>query len=109
MEKAIENKIRYHKLYDLYGSLLTEKQRSAFEYYYLDDYSLSEIASLLNVSRNAVYEQINIATAYLEEYESKLNLLIKTEKTVSILEKMKRLSKDSDALLNLIQELEKME
>jgi len=109
MENTIEKKIRYHHLYDIYGVLLTEKQKTAFEYYYMDDYSLSEIASLLDVSRNAVYEQITIATNYLEEYESKLGLLKKSQKTKILLEQYKISAKNSKDVLDLIQEIEKLE
>jgi len=109
MEKALEDKIRYHHLFDIYGVLLTGKQKQAFEYHYLDDYSLSEIASLLNVSRNAVYEQITIATNYLDEYESKLGLLAKSEKSTKIIEQLKALNNLNPEMEKLIQELEKLE
>lgn len=109
MDKDLDKKIRIHQLYDLYGALLTEKQKTAFEYYYLDDYSLSEIAEILKVSRNAIHEQISIATAYLEDYEVKLGLLSNREKLSKILEKYKKISNHNDELKALIHELEIME
>lgn len=109
MEKVIEKKIRFHQLYDIYGKLLTDKQKTAFEYYYLDDYSLSEIAEILKVSRNAVYEQINIATAYLEEYEQKLNILSTREKMHKLIEKYKKNQNQDELLKSLINDLETME
>lgn len=109
MEKVIEKKIRFHQLYDIYGKLLTDKQKTAFEYYYLDDYSLSEIAEILKVSRNAVYEQINIATSYLDEYEQKLNILNNREKMHKLIEKYKKNQNQDPLLKSLINDLETME
>ena len=109
MDKELDKKIRIHQLYDLYSSLLTEKQKTAIEYYYLDDYSLSEIAEILKVSRNAIHEQITIATTYLEEYETKLGLLNNQEKLAKLIEKYQKLSGQNDTLKALLKELEMME
>lgn len=43
---------------DCYSDLLTEKQQTYLEYYYQEDYSLSEIAQILDVSRNAVFDNL---------------------------------------------------
>ena len=43
--------------------------------YYLDDYSLGEIAEEYDVSRQAVYDNIKRTEAMLEEYEEKLYYL----------------------------------
>ena len=48
-------------LYDYYKGLLTSKQQEYFEMYYFNDYSLGEIAAYLNISRNAVFDQIKKA------------------------------------------------
>ncbi len=109
MDKDLEKKIRIHQLYDLYGKLLTEKQKTAFEYYYLDDYSLSEIADILHVSRNAIHEQITTVTTYLEDYELKLELLGKQEKQAKLIEKYKKNPEKNAILMAFIQELEMME
>jgi predicted DNA-binding protein YlxM (UPF0122 family) len=109
MEKTIESKIRYHQLYDCYGTLLTEKQKTAFEYYYLDDYSLSEIAELLSVSRNAVYEQITIATNYLDDYESKLHLLEKNQLIESLINSVRELDSLPKELEPILKKLETWE
>lgn len=76
----IKEKMKINSLYDIYGGLLTEKQREYFEYYYLKDYSLSEISELLGVSRNAVHMQLKNAVHYLENYENKLNILKNKER-----------------------------
>lgn len=66
---------RIAQLYDLYGSLLTPKQRDAVRLYYEQDLSLGEIASECMVSRQAVYDLLRRAEAALEKYEQKLGLL----------------------------------
>ncbi|GAA3323514.1 hypothetical protein GCM10020331_047700 [Ectobacillus funiculus] len=63
-----------------YQSLLTAKQRSYMSLYYLDDYSLGEIAQEFEVSRQAVYDNIKRTEAMLEEYEAKLLLFEKFQK-----------------------------
>ena len=60
---------------DFYGGLLTEKQSEILDSYYNEDYSLSEIAKGLNISRQAAHDAIRIGTQVLLEYEKKLNLV----------------------------------
>jgi uncharacterized protein len=73
----LEKTTRINYLYDFYQSLLTEKQKSYMSLYYLDDYSLGEIADEYEVSRQAVYDNIKRTEAMLEEYEAKLLLFQK--------------------------------
>ncbi len=62
-------------LLDYYGTLLTDKQREAVEYYYNDDLSLGEIAENLNISRQGVRDSIKRGELVLFEAEEKLGLL----------------------------------
>ena len=80
----------YNELFDLYGELLTEKQRSYFKDYYFDNLSFSEIANNNQVSRNNAFQQIHIITSKLVEYEEKLHLKSKKDKIYEILEKAPR-------------------
>ena len=64
-------------LYDYYGELFNDKQKRYFEDYYFSNLSLGEIAENYNVSRNAVYKQIQITINKLKEYEEKLQLFEK--------------------------------
>ncbi len=84
----LQNIIRLNELYDIYGELLTEKQRTYYEYYYLKDYSLSEISEILKVSRNAVHMQLKNVVNHLENYEDKLKILDKKEKISNIIKKI---------------------
>ncbi len=70
----LEKKEQLNQLYDLYSSLLTEKQMLYFEHYYREDYSLHEIAELYQVSRNAVFDQLKKVEEHLLSYEEKLKL-----------------------------------
>lgn len=64
-------------LYDFYGQLLTEKQRSAIELYHLEDLSLNEIASMWDCSRQGVRDLIKRTENILNDYEKKLGLVKK--------------------------------
>jgi hypothetical protein len=84
----MEDVIYYNNLYDLYGKLLTEKQREYFEDYYFNNLSFSEMAENYDVSRNAVFKQIHIVVDKLIEYEEKLELFKKKNKLVEISKKI---------------------
>ena len=64
-------------LLDLYGDMLTEKQRDFLGYYYNDDLSLSEIAENEGITRQGVRDAIKRAEAQLFDMESKLKLASK--------------------------------
>ena len=97
----MEDIVYYNNLYDLYGSLLTDKQRKYFEDYYFNNLSFSEMADTYKVSRNAVFKQIHIVTDKLEEYEKKLGLLDKNNKIIKLIEKVsdKKLKEELEKLL----------
>ena len=54
MEKFVEQTL----LYDFYGELLTERQQQVYESVVLEDYSLSEVAEDLGISRQGVHDMI---------------------------------------------------
>jgi predicted DNA-binding protein YlxM (UPF0122 family) len=66
-------------LYDIYSNLLSEKEKESFEYYYLDDLSLSEIAEIMHTSRQGARDNIVRAEKSLLNYEEKLGLKKKNE------------------------------
>lgn len=76
----MEDIIYYNELYDLYGELLTDKQKEYFENYYFNNFSLSEMAENYDVSRNAIHKQLKIVVEKLEDYESKMQLYKKMKK-----------------------------
>ncbi|WP_370621854.1 putative DNA-binding protein [Bacillus sp. JCM 19034] len=99
-------------LFDFYQSLLTQKQRKYMSLYYLDDFSLGEIAEEFHVSRQAVYDNIKRTEAMLEEYENKLKLLIKFEQRKTIMTKLREaIHQDAtpEEVLSLLDSLEKLD
>lgn len=79
-----------NNLLDFYEVLLTEKQQKVMDYYYREDYSLSEISELLNISRAAILDNIKRSEKILKDYESKLKLVEKFMIRNSIYEEMLR-------------------
>ena len=71
----IEKMIRIGRLYDVYGELLTERQRKCLDLHYMQDLSLGEIAAELGVSRQAINDILHRTEESLEQYEEKLKLL----------------------------------
>lgn len=99
----IEKTTRMNFLFDFYQALLTDKQRSYMQLYYLDDLSLGEIAEEYDISRQAVYDNIRRTEAMLEEYEEKLNLFTKFEKRQETIEQLLLLAKDQSSEESLVQ------
>lgn len=85
----MEEVFYYNELYDLYKSLLTDKQREYFEGYYFNNLSLQELADDFDVSRNAVFKQLHNAVDKLLEYESKLHLYERKNKILKIIDNTK--------------------
>ncbi|KAB7708026.1 putative DNA-binding protein [Bacillus aerolatus] len=103
----LEKTTRMNYLYDFYHSLLTNKQRSYMSLYYLDDFSLGEIAEEYEVSRQAVYDNIKRTEAMLEEYESKLLLFKKFQERSHLLKQLKISASNEE--LSIIESLEKLD
>lgn len=78
--------IYFNELYDIYGKLLTEKQREYFEDYYFNNLSFSELAENYNVSRNAVFKQLKITKEKLLEFDNALKLYEKKKKIIDIID-----------------------
>ena len=93
---------------DYYSGLLTEYQSQLISMYYDEDLSLLEIADRLSISPQGVRDALKRAEKTLEELEAKLHLVEKSEKTKSLLEKLKirvdnEDKKEIDEVLNLLE------
>ena len=78
-EEIFQQRMRLGRLFDIYGGLLTEKQRTSLGLYFYDDLSLSEISEELGVSRQAVHDLLKRVEQILERYETTLGVLTKEE------------------------------
>ncbi len=95
MEKKVEISI----LWQIYGKMLTDKQYEYIDYYYNKDLSLSEIAEINEITRQAVRDIIKKGERKLFEFEEKLLFMKKTinqEKQIEhILLNLNKIQKDS--------------
>ena len=106
MEK--EDKLYISKYNDYYGSMLTKYQSQLISMYYDEDLSLLEMADRLSISPQGVRDALKRAEKTLEELEAKLHLVQKSEKTKSLLLKIKdKVSDDNkkeiDEVLDLLE------
>ena len=68
----LEEKTKFVDLLDLYGCMLTEKQREITRLYYDEDLTLAEIGENLSISRQGVYDALSRCKRTLEDFEEKL-------------------------------------
>lgn len=78
-------------LFDFYGELLTEHQRSIYRDAVYHDLSLGEIAEERGITRQGVHDLIRRCDRLLQDYEGKLHLVerfARARKTVGEIEKL---------------------
>lgn len=95
MEKIVKQGL----LYDFYGELLTPHQKSVYEALVYNDYTISEIATEFQVSRQAASDLIKRINKILESYEEKLKLVEKFSNIKSIILSLDKLSEDEKNLI----------
>ncbi|EPE61647.1 putative helix-turn-helix family protein [Exiguobacterium sp. S17] len=106
---SLEKTNRMNYLFDFYQALLTPKQRNYMSLYYLDDYSLGEIAEEFEVSRQAVYDNIKRTEAMLEQYEEKLALFEKFEQRQLLFQTLRRQVEQLPDVMETVSALENLE
>lgn len=105
------DRFRIAQLLDLYGGLLTPGQRKATELYFLEDWSLAEIAEEMEITRQGVRNHLLKAEKTLNDTEEKLNCLKRYENQSETLRKAERIaaqlpeSTEKNALLALLADL----
>lgn len=87
-------------LYDYYGELFNDKQRSYFEDYYFNNLSLGEISDNIGISRNAIHKVIKNMEEKLVFYEDKLQLYRKNNLIKDIIKDV-----NDDYIKNKLKEL----
>ena len=104
----LEEKLRIIKLFDVYGGFLTERQRQIMEDYYINDNSLSEIAEVDSISKQAIHDSVKKSIKALEKSEEEIGLIKKTEKIKTELLEMlknKKITKQCcDKILEILEE-----
>lgn len=103
--KEIEEFVKYSILFEAYKSLFTGKQRVYLEAFLEEDNSFTEIAQAMNVSRQAVFDNINKACKKLDFYEKNLGLVKLSENYLNMLKELKKdFSKEHlDKLINKLE------
>ena len=72
-----EKNMKFPLLLDIYGVLLSDKKREIVEYYYNEDYSLSEISEITGISRQGVRDSIKKSEEEIYSLEEKLGIAAK--------------------------------
>lgn len=83
-------------LFDVYGCLLTEKQQQTLALTYNEDLSLGEIASMLGISRQAVFDSIRRSEELLQSYDEKLGLIRRNAEERELCRKLAAAEKSAD-------------
>ena len=95
----MEKHIVVSMLWQIYGKLLTKKQYDVLNDYYNNDLSLSEIAENLEITRQAVRDNLKKGENKLLEYEKKLGIMKKTmeqEETIAaIISEVEKITENS--------------
>ena len=92
MEKIVEQGL----LYDFYGELLTEHQKSIYEAAVYEDMSLTEIADEHGISKQGVHDLIKRCTKTLQSYEDKLHMIRRFEAIKFSAEELLKVSNSAD-------------
>lgn len=71
---SLEKILKKGELLDLYGKLLTQRQRECLELYYNKNLTLAEIADYFHISRQAVHDAMRHGEEQLSLYEETLHL-----------------------------------
>ena len=90
-------------LFDAYQNLLTDIQRNTFIKYFLEDYSLSEVAELTNISKASVSDNLRHIEKKLINLEDKLHFVEKNEELNKIIVRL-----EEDGQSELASEIKKI-
>lgn len=93
---SVEELLEQSLLYDFYGELLTEHQQKIYEAAFFENYSLSEIAEDVGISRQGVHDLLRRCDKQLRAYEQKLHLV----------ERFTRMRGDVEQIMDCVDELD---
>ena len=72
--------MRYCLLLDFYGEVLSDNQREMMDLYYNEDFSLSEIADEIGITRQGVRDAVRRAEESLDSLEEKLGMIARFDR-----------------------------
>lgn len=107
----LEKFLHMSTLFDIYGALLTDKQKRCLQMHLFEDFSLSEISDELGISRQAVYDMLKRSEQVMQQYENKLGLAARSTREknelLSILSDLSLIKQESDdsRLNNIIERI----
>ena len=89
-------------LFDFYGKLLSKRQFTALELYYIHDLSLSEIGEQMDISRQGAHDLVKRGENRLYKYEKTLGLVEKfnneKDKVRNVLKYIDKIRNESESL-----------
>lgn len=101
----MDKNVKMSMLYDIYGKLLTKKQQSIFEEYYIYNLSLREIAENKKISYQAVRDSIKSSENMLNSFEEVVgleNIVERVEKALELIEKSDNINDKKSELIELL-------
>ena len=79
------NRLESNVLFDIYGDLLTKRQKEICSLYFEEDFSFTEISEALEISRAAVQDSLKKSMQQLHKYEDIIQYVSKRKRIVSLL------------------------
>ena len=79
------NRLESNVLLDIYGDLLTKRQKEICSLYFEEDFSYTEISEALEISRAAVQDSLKKSMQQLHKYEDIIQYVSKRKRIVSLL------------------------
>ncbi len=89
--------LQFTMLLDVYGALLTDKQRETLDFYYNEDLSLGEISEETGITRQGVMNCIKKCEQRLIELETALGLVERFTQLKADTEKLEAIVTVSDS------------
>ena len=93
----MDERVRQNLLYDFYGDLLNDYQKSVYSAAVFDDMSYSELGNEFGITRQAAYDLIKRIEHKLEKYEDRLGLVSRFLEARSKAEELESMIADLEA------------
>lgn len=94
MEKIVEQNL----LFDFYGELLTDHQKSVYQDAVFNDMSLSEVSDCYGISRQGAFDLLKRCDRIMQGYETKLHLIERFSNAKNRLHEIQQLLEDTSSL-----------